>query len=91
MASVDSVAEAAEALAAGWRYYRVAFDGDIPQLAGESICPGSAEAGKLLTCIECRHCDGERTGRRGSVVIRQHGREAALQSFRGIKLVREAS
>jgi hypothetical protein len=87
MASVDSVAEAAEALALGWRCYRTVRVGDVEQLAGEVICPGSVEAGQRLTCIECRHCDGARTGRNGSVCIRVHGSStiAAVAAWRKVR------
>jgi hypothetical protein len=79
MASVDSVAEAAEASSMGWRYYRTRRRGELEQLAGEIVCPKSAEAGRRLTCIECRHCDGARSGRRGNVVINLHGPSAAAR------------
>ena len=67
MASVDSVDEAAEAVAAGWRYFRVRPAG-APLLAGEIDCP--SERG--VKCIDCGLCSGTRLGAK-SVSIEEHG------------------
>jgi hypothetical protein len=57
MASCDTPLQAMMARAAGWRYFRVrASDG--PLLEGESVCPASAEAGKVTDCQTCHACDG---------------------------------
>jgi hypothetical protein len=82
MASADSVQDATEAHAAGWRTFRVAMPCDAPKLAGEAICPASAEAGKKLTCEQCRACNGVGTGRRGSIVIQAHGGFAVMANVR---------
>lgn len=72
MASVDSVQEAEQARAQGWRTFRVAMPCDPPRESYEAVCPASAEAGKILACSECRACGGA-DGRKGSVVIQAHG------------------
>lgn len=82
MASADSAADAADAHAAGWRTFRVAMPCDAPRIAGEAICPASAEAGRKLTCAECRACSGTGTGRRGSIVIQAHGGFAVMANVR---------
>lgn len=78
MASADSVADAQDAHRAGWRTFRVAMPCDAPRMAGESICPASAEAGKKLTCAQCLACGGARDNRRGSIVIQAHGGFAVM-------------
>ena len=77
MASVDTVAEANEAHALGWRTFRVNASG-ITKLPGEAVCPASAEAGHKLQCEECLACCGASSGRRGSIVINLHGGFAVL-------------
>jgi len=67
MASVDSEAEAREASAMGWRYFRVRKAGE-PLLEGERQCPAEERGVK---CINCCLCHG---GSRGpNVVITEHG------------------
>lgn len=66
MASVDSVAERDEALAAGWATFRVAttIEDAAARTRGEARCPASAEAGKRVTCSTCPlKCDGATGGR----------------------------
>ena len=73
MASCDSAADAVRAIAAGWRYFRVAAFGDASKLAREISCPASAEAGKRTTCSDCRLCNGSSAiDRRKSIVIQDH-------------------
>lgn len=67
-ASVDTPEEADKAKALGLGYFRVKSPTDAP-LAGEIVCPASAEAGKVTTCAECRMCDG--SGK--TIVIDVHG------------------
>jgi hypothetical protein len=67
-ASCDSVADLERARGLGLGTFRVAPVGAEP-LAGEVVCPASAEAGKVTTCDQCRMCDG--SGR--NVVIQAHG------------------
>ena len=56
MASVESEAEAAEATAMGWRYYRVDLQGVGP-LEGEIICPEQSHG---IQCDDCLLCGGTR-------------------------------
>lgn len=73
MASCDSAADAVRAVAAGWRYFRVAAFGDTVKTANEISCPASAEAGKKTTCDRCRLCSGTTANdRRKSIVIQDH-------------------
>lgn len=81
MASADSVADAAEARLQGWRTFRVAMPCDTPKMSGESVCPASAEAGKILACAECRACGGA-DGRKGSIVIQAHGGFSVMNNVR---------
>lgn len=73
MASCDSVRDASDAIAANWRYFRVARRGDSARLSREISCPASAEAGKKTTCSNCCLCDGSRADdRRANIVIQDH-------------------
>lgn len=82
MASADSVEEAAQAQAMGWRTFRVALPDHVARTQWEAICPASAEAGKKLTCIQCRACDGVRNNKRGSIVIQAHGGTAVMANIK---------
>ncbi len=79
MASADSVQDAMEAIALGWRYFRVRpIDSTV--LAGEIMCPASEESGKRTTCAQCRLCNGVKHGaddRRKNITIIDHSRIAA--------------
>lgn len=72
MASCDNETERAQARAWGWRSFTVLNDGALPAFR-ESVCPASEEAGKKLTCIQCKMCDGANSGRKGSILIQSHG------------------
>jgi hypothetical protein len=82
MASCDSGADFQAAVDAGWRTFRVALPNQEARLRGEAICPASAEAGKKLTCEQCRACGGTARGRRGSIVIQAHGGFAVMANVR---------
>jgi hypothetical protein len=75
MASVDSVSEANQARADGWRYFRVKGRHD-PVLPGETVCPASVESGHRSTCDRCLLCDGTRDvpggDKRSNIVINAH-------------------
>lgn len=77
MASVDSMAEAVHARAAGWATFRVVGLGVRDPMRGEARCPASAEAGKRVTCETCpMKCDGAlRPGNVGRVIM-AHGATA---------------
>lgn len=82
MASADTAEEADHAHAMGWRTFRVSLNPTLdPIRKGEVLCPASAEAGKKLTCAECRACDGA-NGRRGSIYIPAHGGFAVMANVR---------
>lgn len=74
MASVDSLAEQAEAAANGWRTFRVR-GADEPLAPREFVCPAAEEAGKRLQCVDCYACNGNPHGRAGagSPAIVAHG------------------
>ncbi len=72
MASVDDAAQALEAMAAGWRYFRVAARGDAAKLEREVSCPASKEAGQRTTCSACRACGGLMARAKANVVIQAH-------------------
>jgi len=82
MASADSEADAAEARAAGWRYFRVAMPSHAAKLAGEARCPASKEMGKRMQCSDCLACSG--SGKRASIVIQAHGPSAVMAAVRRI-------
>jgi hypothetical protein len=65
VASCDTPADREAALAAGWRTFRIRT-AEQPLLPGEFVCPASAEAGKRLTCEECRACSGTKAGGRNA-------------------------
>lgn len=73
----------------GWRYFRTMREG-LPG-PGEILCPASAEAGKRLTCEQCRLCDG--AGRRAkglgmvSVYIPAHGGKAVMGAVRALPIL----
>lgn len=77
MASVETPLQRLEALAKGYRTFRVR----LPHQAiepGEFVCPASLEAGKRLTCEECKACSGAKAGRRNATpVIYFHGSSIA--------------
>jgi len=81
MASADSVNDALRAQLRGWRTFRVALPNHAPRMQGEAVCPASAEAGKKLTCVQCRACNGAQ-GQRGSIVIAAHGGTAVMANIR---------
>lgn len=71
MASVDTPEERAQAVAAGWRTFRVR-QADEAVMPAEFVCPASDEAGKRTDCATCLSCAGN-DGRKGSPVIVAHG------------------
>jgi hypothetical protein len=82
MASADSVADRADAKAAGWRTFRVSIGVEPAQ--GEISCPASKEAGARTTCIDCRLCKGAQLAAK-DIVIADHavgskGRVIRLQA-----------
>lgn len=82
MASTESAAASEEAQELGYRTFRVKTPGQ-PRLKGEALCPASKEAGRWLTCAECRACDGRLRGLRGNVVVDAHGVPHKVRAFSG--------
>jgi hypothetical protein len=76
MASADTEQDHKEAIAAGWRTFRVRLLSQ-PKLVNEVICPASKEAGHKTTCSSCKACGGTSAKARASIVIAAHGRFAA--------------
>lgn len=72
MASADSEADHAAAIAAGWRTFRVKTS-TSPILSGEVACPASAEAGYKTNCAACRACGGTSAKAKVSIAINAHG------------------
>ena len=71
MASADSESDVADAMAKGWRTFRVRKH-DAPTLAAESICPASKEGGHRAQCVDCGLCKGATIVAR-NIVIADHG------------------
>lgn len=74
MASCESAADERDAVALGYRTFRVVPEGS-PRAQGHMVCPASAERGHKTTCERCHQCDGTRNNpTRPSVQIAAHGR-----------------
>ncbi len=90
MASCDTLQEANKAKWMRWRPFLVRQEGEeLPP--GYFECPASAEAGKRLTCSECKACKGgtHRHGK-GSPSIVVHGPSWKTIYFKhGMKLMRQ--
>lgn len=82
MASADSLQEATEARAAGWRTFRTGADAHIPA-PHEITCPASAEAHYRTSCERCGLCNGATSDvdGRASIRILPHG-SAAVAFYR---------
>lgn len=72
MASVETIGQRAEAIAAGWRTFRVRMEGTALD-AGEFVCPASKEAGQKTTCARCLLCGGTESRVKKSPAIIAHG------------------
>jgi hypothetical protein len=75
----------------GWRTFRTMRDG-LPA-AGEILCPASKEAGKRLTCEQCRLCDGAGTRKAGlamvDIYIPGHGGKAVMTAVQTLPILQE--
>jgi hypothetical protein len=81
MASVDNLADADAALAAGWRAAAVVPEdqparGTTPGGARYVVCPAQVTDGRV-TCNDCRLCDGSRPG--PVIAFREHGNGVKLR------------
>lgn len=86
MMSADSEDDVSFAKRIGARFFRVLPKGaDVSRAAlgkGAILCPASEEAGKRVTCSDCRLCDGASIGdKRASIVIPAHG--SGAKNFAG--------
>ena len=73
----------------GWRTFRT-MRGGLPA-DSEILCPASLEAGKRLTCEQCRLCDGAGTRKAGlslvDVYIPGHGGKAIMSAVRHLPIL----
>jgi hypothetical protein len=73
----------------GWRTFRTMRDGK-PDV-NEILCPASLEAGKRLTCEQCRLCDGAGVRKAGlslvDVYIPGHGGKAIMTAVRNLPIL----
>ena len=70
MASCETDGDAREAIALGYRVFRVRAANSEP-LPGYMTCPASNEHGRRSTCLECRACNGGTTG--PHIQVQVHG------------------
>ena len=80
MASCDNAGERETAVKAGWRTFRVR-NAEEPVMDREVVCPASAEAGHLVTCEQCKACNGNSKGRIAGIVIIAHGAKSKVNAF----------
>lgn len=96
MASCDTVDEAREAQALGWRTFAVvskeayATRHGLPVVPNSFLCPASEEGGKKLTCAECLACGGTSSPNKASVYIPVHGVAYKQERFKLITIGRTA-
>lgn len=72
MASADSPADQIDAVAMGWRTFRVAPKESSWRMSDEISCPASKEAGERVQCAKCRLCAGQSKRGAKNIVIQQH-------------------
>lgn len=77
MASADNENDMRDAVAMGWRTFRVKPIG-APNVPSEIVCPASEEAGKRTTCAACGLCNGASNKARNpvNIAIELHGPRA---------------
>ena len=74
MASCDSVQDAVDAKALGYRTFRVtSLPAPADKRRGEVVCGASKEAGYKTTCADCLACGGNGAKARADIVITVHG------------------
>jgi hypothetical protein len=73
----------------GWRTFRTMRGGE--PAADEILCPASLEAGKRLTCEQCRLCDGAGTRKAGlqmvDIYIPGHGGKAIMSAVANLPIL----
>lgn len=72
MASADTPAERAQAVAMGYRTFRVRLESDDLE-RGEFVCPASHEGGRRMLCADCGACSGGVGTSKASPAILAHG------------------
>ena len=89
MASCDTVEEADNAKARGWRVFYVRQKNEELDTKRFFVCPASAEGGKKVTCKQCSSCRGGNYtgGRCPSIVIHAPSWKMIYYS-RGMKLMK---
>jgi hypothetical protein len=84
MASVETPAQRLAAIELGYRTFRVRLP-DQPLEPGEFVCAASEEAGRRLTCEQCRACSGSKSGDRNATpAIFFHG--SSIANNRSLRL-----
>lgn len=78
MASADNTNEQKEAMARGWRTFRVS--GVNKSAGGDILCPASIEAGKKTNCANCMLCSGANKQAK-SIYIPVHGLQHKINKF----------
>lgn len=81
MASADTVSEAEQARALGYRTFRVGAHDENLQAKLEFLCPASKEAGAKTNCAACLACGGTDSPNRASVFIPVHGAAGKIKVF----------
>ena len=75
-ASVETPEQALYWQARGWKTFRTRMAGE-PLMKGERQCPASEEAGKSITCAQCKLCDGQKA----NISIQIHGAVHIRRNF----------
>lgn len=81
MASADSMQEAQEAQAKGYRTFRVGTHAESIVKGSEFLCPASKEAGQKTNCAACLACGGLSSPNRANVFIPAHGAANKVAAF----------
>lgn len=76
MASADNEQQRAEAVAEGWRTFRVKAEGEAI-LKGEVMCPATTVG---LSCKDCGACKGAGGRQTGTIVINIHGSKGTINA-----------
>ena len=76
MASADSEQDRDDAVARGWRTFRVKTD-DMPMMPNERVCPATTVG---LDCATCGACKGNASGNTGTIVINVHGSKGVISN-----------
>lgn len=84
MASADSVQEAQEANALGYRTFRVGSKAESIVQGIETLCPASKEAGQRTNCAACNLCGGDRVKAK-NIFIPVHGTAGHVKSYESRK------